>query len=88
MHKNVKLIPDLELAFHDRAKAMEVANHLIDESYCVMISTEENLTILNIIWTPETADRNYDVFMDREDFDENFCQFIDDEDAEERMTTL
>lgn len=57
-----------ELAFHDVSDAMEVASHLIKNNYVVMLSREENLTILNYVWAPD-ANRNYVVFGDYEDFE-------------------
>lgn len=59
-----------ELAICNRENAIKIASMLIDEGYVVMLSKEENLTILNCIYTSECANRNEVVFMSRETFEE------------------
>lgn len=53
-----------EIAFTNHENAFEVARKLIEENYVVMISQEEQLYIVNYIWSPN-GDRNDVVFMDR-----------------------
>lgn len=69
-----------ELAFQSREAALEVAKLLLKEDYIVMLSTEENLTILNYEWE-EYGDRNDVVFMDRETFDMKYIRLEDEEDG-------
>lgn len=64
----VKYIPDGELTFNRYGDAVSVAKTLMDNGYVVMLSKEEDLFILNWVWS-ETADRNDTVFMSRCDFD-------------------
>lgn len=63
------LIPEKEIAVGSLLHAMDLAEILLDEEYVVMISREEDLYIVNYIWTESPSDRNYVVFMDREDYD-------------------
>ncbi len=58
-----------QLAFKDEKSAFEVARILLKEDYVVMLSCEEQLTIINYQWVPN-ADRNHIVFMSREDFED------------------
>lgn len=60
-----------ELAFTDEKSALEVARILLKENYVVMLSLEEQLTILNFEWAPN-ADRNDMIFMSKEDFEESY----------------
>lgn len=54
-----------ELVFTTREVAIEVAKILLDENYVVMLSNEEELTILNYEWS-EWGDRNDVVFMSKD----------------------
>lgn len=60
-----------ELAFTDEKSALEVARILLKENYVVMLSLEEQLTILNFEWAPN-ADRNDMIFMSKENFEESY----------------
>lgn len=64
-----------EIAIHDKNTALQIANLLVDEEYCVMISREEDLYIINYIYS-EYSDRNNVVFMNREEFDTDYYQRI------------
>ena len=55
-----------EIAFHDRYNAQRVAALLLEEGYVVMISREEQLYIVNYVWSPNDANRNDVVFNSRE----------------------
>lgn len=64
-----------EIAVSDKESAMKIANILVDEEYCVMLSREEDLYIINFEYS-EFSDRNNVVFMDREDFEQRFKEII------------
>ena len=64
-----------EIAIRDKNTALQIANLLVDEEYCVMISREEDLYIINYIYS-EYSDRNNVVFMNREEFDTDYYQRI------------
>ncbi len=70
-----------EIALHDKETALKIANILVDEDCVVMISREEDLYIVNYLYA-QYSDRNYVVFMDRDEFDTDYCK-ITDEDEEE-----
>lgn len=54
-----------EIAFKNRGAALEVAKLLLDNDYVVMLSSEEDFTILNYEWA-EYGDRNDVVFMSKD----------------------
>lgn len=60
-----------EIAVSDKEAAMKIADILVDEEYCVMLSREENLYIIDFEYS-EFSDRNNVVFMNREDFEQKF----------------
>ena len=60
-----------EIAVSDKESAMKIANILVDEEYCVMLSREEDLYIIDFEYS-EFSDRNNVVFMNREDFEQKF----------------
>lgn len=57
-----------EIALTDIGEALATAEMLIKNNYVVMLSKEEDLYILNYLWA-DNADRNYVVFLLREDID-------------------
>lgn len=67
------LIPNNELTFDQYDDAIIVARILLKNGYVVMLSMEEELYVLNSIWT-DNCDRNGVVFMSRGEFEE-----VDDE---------
>ena len=69
-----------EIAFHNHKKAFEVAAALLEESYVVLLSCEEDLIILNYEWSENFADRNDMVFMRRDEFEEKYCEIVKEED--------
>ena len=73
----VKLIPDGELTFRSHENLMSVVDALLDEDFVLLLSREEELYILNYIWSPNCSDRNDVVFMDRDEFDDNFLERSD-----------
>ncbi len=64
-----------EIAVSDKESAMKIANILVDEEYCVMLSREEDLYIIDFEYS-EFSDRNNVVFMNREDFEQKFKEII------------
>lgn len=58
-----------EIAIKDKELAFKLAEILLEEDYVVMISREEQLYIINYIWS-NTGSRNDVVFITREEFDE------------------
>ena len=67
-----------EIALHDKETALKIANILVDEDYVVMISREEDLYIINYLYS-QYSDRNDVVFMDREEFDTDYYKITDEE---------
>ena len=61
-----------EIACKSFANAITLAEILLKEEYVVMLSREENLTIVNYIWSEREADRNDVVFLDRGEFEDEF----------------
>lgn len=59
-----------EIAFKNHKNGLVVAKALLDEDYVVMLSYEDNLLIVNYIWSQNNADRNDVVFMDRWEYEE------------------
>lgn len=64
-----------EIAVSDKESAMKIANILVDEEYCVMLSREEDLYIIDFEYS-EFSDRNNVVFMNREDFEQKFEEIV------------
>lgn len=64
-----------EITVSDKESAMKIANILVDEEYCVMLSREEDLYIIDFEYS-EFSDRNNVVFMNREDFEQKFEEII------------
>ena len=60
-----------EIAIRNKEAAMRVVSCLVEEEYCVMLSREEDLYIINFEYS-EYSDRNNVVFMSREDFEQKF----------------
>lgn len=60
-----------EIAIRNKEAAMRVVSCLVEEEYCVMLSREEDLYIIDFEYS-EYSDRNNVVFMSREDFEEKF----------------
>lgn len=68
---------DKELGFKNKGAALLVAEELIDENYVVMLSKEEDSTIVNYEWSLG-SDRNDIIFKSKEDAEDN-CEAILDE---------
>ena len=67
-----------EIAVHDKEIALKIMDLLVDQDYVVMLSREENLYIINYLYS-EYSDRNDVVFIDREEFDMKYYQIEDEE---------
>lgn len=67
------------IAIHDKETALKIIELLIDEEYCVMLSREEELYVINYEYS-EYSDRNNIVFMQRDEFETNYCHVMDDND--------
>lgn len=81
-----QLIPggsDGEITCNSPTAVNVLSNVLLDQGYVVMISREEDLYILNYIWSERGADRNDVVFMDRCDLEEHFYEVDEEEEEEE-----
>ena len=72
------LIINNEIAFDNEEDAIKVAQILMKQFYVVMLSKEEELTIVNYCYSTLT-DRNDVVFLSRDDFYDNFCELVEEE---------
>lgn len=61
-----------EIALHSFEDAVAVSKVLLDNGYVTMISKEEQLYIVNYIWSAEDANRNDVTFMDKVELEEMF----------------
>ena len=68
-----------ELTTKSFSTATTFADLLLEEDYVVMLSREEDLYIINYIWSADGANRNDVVFMDRYDFEMGFYEIEKDE---------
>jgi len=78
-----KLVPDGEIAVHDFDDAVQIAKILIKNGNVVMLSTEEDLTIINFLWSQNDSDRNDVVLMYRDDFEMYYREVVDDDEDED-----
>ena len=60
-----------EIAIRNKEAAMKVISCLVEEEYCVMLSREEDLYIIDFEYS-KYSNRNNVVFMSREDFEQKF----------------
>ena len=68
-----------EIAIRNKEAAIRVVSCLVEEEYCVMLSREEDLYIINFEYS-EYSDRNNVIFMQRDEFEQNYCKVMDDND--------
>lgn len=69
--KDFKYVTDNEIACHNFESACKIAELLVKENYVVMLSSEEDLTIVNFLFGGlNQADRNEVCFQCREDVEE------------------
>ena len=59
-----------EVALHSYEDATTMAKILLENGYVTMISREEQLYIVNYVWSPNNANRNDVAFMDREELED------------------
>lgn len=62
-----------EIAIQDKESALEIVKILVEEEYCVLLSKEESLYIINYEYS-EHSDRNNVIFMDRETFEDKYIE--------------
>lgn len=67
-----------ELAFSSKEDALKVAELLLQNDYCVMLSKEDDLTVLNYEYS-QYCDRNDVVFMSAEEFDSKYYEMESEE---------
>lgn len=66
----IKYLTNNEIAVQDFNDAMSLVLTLTNNGYVTMISREENLYIVNYVWSPTGANRNDVCFQDREIIEE------------------
>ena len=64
------------LTFSTFEEAAAVQKILLENGYCVMMSREEGLWLLNWVWTDHPADRNGVIFINREQYECNEWQWF------------
>lgn len=64
---------EIEIAVNDYHDATTIAEILMNNNYVVMMSREEQLYIINAIWSAG-CNRNDVVFMDRGEFEEKYME--------------
>ena len=62
---------ELEVAISNYNDACALASILLKNNYVVMLSKEENLTIVTAVWVPD-CNRNYVAFMKAECLEEHY----------------
>ena len=72
-------VTDNEIAIKDKFNAQRMAEILMEEGYVVMMSREEQLYILNYVWTENGSDRNGVCFQNREEVEDFIFNAGDDE---------
>lgn len=73
-----------ELTTKSFSTATTFVDLLLDEGYVILLSREEDLYIVDYIWSERGADRNDVVFMDRCDFEMDFYE-TEEEDEEDDL---
>ena len=69
---------EFEIAVNDYYDATTITEILMNNDYVVMISREEQLYILNVVWSAD-CNRNDVVFMDRGEFEEKYIEVTPDD---------
>ena len=62
-----------EIAVQDKDTAIKIVGLLVEEEYCVLLSKEESLYIINYEYS-EHSDRNNIIFMDRAIFEDKYIE--------------
>lgn len=76
----MRYITNNEIAVHSFDDACIFAEALLRNGYVTMISKEENLFIVNYVWSPNNADRNDVCFQSREIIEEEIFNPKEDND--------
>ena len=71
-----KTIEQQGLLFNSYAEATEVQKILLENEYCTMISKEDDLWLLNWVWSP-CANRRGVIFIDSDHFDDEWYKFTE-----------
>ena len=64
-----KFLEQEALTFQSFEDAAAVQKILLESGYCVMMSREEHLWVINWIWTETPADRNEVIFLNRANYE-------------------
>ena len=67
-----------EIAFRNKENALKVAEILVEEDNCVLLSKEEDLYVINYEYS-QYSDRNDVIFMDREEFESKYYELVEEE---------
>ena len=67
-----------EIAFRNKENALKVAEILVEEDNCVLLSKEEDLYVVNYEYS-QYSDRNDVIFMDREEFESKYYELVEEE---------
>lgn len=67
-----------EIAFRNKENALKVAEILLEEDNCVLLSKEEDLYVVNYEYS-QYSDRNDVIFMDREEFESKYYELVEEE---------
>lgn len=70
------MVTENEIAIQDPADVCKCMEMLVRNGYVVMISREENLWIINYVWSSREADRNDVVFMSKYEFEEHYMEIV------------
>ena len=70
-----KYLEQEALSFESYEDAAAVQKILLENGYCVMMSREEHLWLLNWVWTEQFANRNDVVFINRAQYEYEWDAF-------------
>lgn len=73
-----KYLPQEAIAVHSYEDACALQKVLVENGNCVMLSREENLWLVNWIWTETPADRNCVIFTSRDEYECNMWKWHQD----------
>ena len=66
------------MAFRNKENALKVAEILLEEDNCVLLSKEEDLYVINYEYS-QYSDRNDVIFMNREEFESKYYELCEEE---------
>ena len=67
-----------EIVVDNKEIALKIIDLLIDQDYVVILSREENLYVINYLYS-QYSDRNDVVFMERDEFDLEYYKIEENE---------